>query len=556
MAFTQAPPELANPYLTDRVLQSCMRRMLPHALFEHFHEEANELGQIIADELYPQQLRERLVEPRHTPFDPWGRRIDLIELTPLWERMPAFAARFGLVWHGYDKAKAAQARLFQFGLVYLATAATDFYACPLAMTDGAARALIESGNEILVRRAVPNLTSRDAATLWTSGQWMTETTGGSDVGGTETRAVRDVKGQWRAYGRKWFTSAATSEMALLLARPDGNADGSEGLALYYCEPRDRAGRLQNITVDRLKDKLGSRKLPTAELTLSGTPVELVGEERRGVRMIAPVLNQTRLWNSFAALSYLRRGLQLLRDYGGRRRVFGRLLREQPLHQHTLAGIQAEFEGGLHLALYVAELLGKSEHGLLDDRHRLLLRLLIPITKLLTAKQAVAGISEIVEGFGGAGYIEDTGLPSLLRDVQVFSIWEGTTDVLSLDALKILAAEGIWGAVNAALMSLSAQAGGAAEAQTLLIRRASEAAHASYQQGMENQRLEAQARGVAMTLGRCFELALLLRHAAWAERAEGDTRPAAAARRFAAHGVDRLCTSSDIDSRQLATDELE
>lgn len=556
MGFTQSPPELANPYLTDRVLQSVMRRSLPHALFEHFHEEAFELGQIIADELYPQQLAERLIEPRHIPFDAWGRRVDHIELTPLWQRMPALTARFGLVWHGYDQTKGAHARLFQFGLVYLATVATDFYACPLAMTDGAARALVESGNESLANRAVPRLTSRDAATLWTSGQWMTETSGGSDVGGTETRAARDAQGQWRAYGRKWFTSAATSEMALLLARPDGGAQGTDGLALYYCEPRDRGGRLQNIVIDRLKDKLGSRKLPTAELHLNGAPIELVGEERRGVRMIAPVLNQTRLWNSFAALSFFRRGLQLLRDYGNRRRVFGRLLGEQPLQQQTLAGVQAEFEGGLHLALYVAELLGKSEHGALDDRHRLLLRLLIPITKLLTAKQAVAGLSEIIEGFGGAGYIEDTGLPTLLRDVQVFSIWEGTTNVLSLDALKVLAAEGTWAAIQGALMALTGQAGGDAEALSALVRDAQRSVHEAHQTAAAHGRREALARNIAVTLGRIFELALLIRHGAWSERAEGDRRPMAAARRFAVHGVDRMQAGEDLDSRLLATDDLE
>jgi len=556
MGFIQAPPELANPYLTDRVLQSCLRRALPHSLFEHFHEEANELGQVVADELYPQQLAERLVEPRHIPFDPWGRRIDLIELTPLWQRMPAVATRFGLVWHGYDSSKGAHSRLFQFGMVYLATAASDFYACPLAMTDGAARALIESGNETLVRRAVPHLTSREAATLWTSGQWMTETSGGSDVGGTETRAERDADGQWRAHGRKWFTSAATSEMALLLARPDGNPDGTDGLALFYCEPRDRAGRLQNIIVDRLKDKLGSRKLPTAELTLTGAPVDLVGEPRRGVRMIAPVLNQTRLWNAFAALSYFRRGLQLLRDYGDRRRVFDHLLRDQPLHQQTLAGLQAEFEGGLQLALYSAELLGKAEHGVLDDRHRLLLPLLIPITKLLTARQAVAGISEIVEGFGGAGYIEDTGLPGLLRDCQVFSIWEGTTNVLSLDALKVLRAEGTWAAVHGALLALTGQAGSDEEALSAMIRDSYRKAHDCYQAAAELNHTEAHARAIAMTLGRTFELALLVRHAAWAARAEDDRRPMAAARRFALHGVDRMQIGDDLDSRLLATDELE
>lgn len=552
MTFTQTAPQLANPYLTDRVLQSAMRRMLPHALFEHFHEQANELGQAVADELYPRQLRERLLEPVHTPFDAWGQRVDEIELTPMWQTMPALTTRYGLVWHGYDGAKGVHARLFQFGLVYLCTAGNEFWSCPLAMTDGAARALIESGNERLLRRALPHLTSRDAATLWTSGQWMTETSGGSDVGGTETRAVPGENGQWRAFGRKWFTSAATSEVALLLARPEGNPPGTAGLALYYCEPRDAAGRLRHIVVDRLKDKLGSRKLPTAELQLEGAPVELVGEPRHGVRMIAPVLNQTRLWNAFAALSYFRRGLQLLRDYARRRQVFGKPLALQPLHHQTLAGLQAEFEAGLHLALHVAELMGKNELGALDERHRLLLRLLIPIAKLLTARQAVAGISEVIEGFGGAGYIEDTGLPALLRDVQVFSIWEGTTDVLSLDALKVLRADSVWSAVHASMVSLLGQAGGEGEGDSAALRQTLERAHAA----CDSAAGEAQARGIALSIGRCFALALLLRHAAWSLRAEGDRRPLLAARRFAAHGIDRMQAEDPTAARLLATDELE
>jgi len=551
MSFTQAPPQLSNPYDSDRVLRSIMRRSLPDSLFAEFATQAHALGRLIAEDLYPQQLHERLIEPRHHPFDAWGQRVDRIDLTPLWQRMPLITARFGFVWHGYDAAKAEHARLFQFGMVYLFAAASDFYACPLAMTDGAARALLESGNRFLIDRAVPHFTAREASALWTCGQWMTETTGGSDVGGTQTRAVQNADGQWRIYGRKWFTSAVTSEAALLLARPDGNPDGTDGLALFYLETKNADGELQNIVVDRLKDKLGSRKLPTAELRLEGAPATLVGEDRRGVRLIAPLLNQTRVWNALAAISYFRRGLQLLRDFAGRRVVFGRRLREQPLHHETVAGLQAEFEAGLHLSLYVAQLLGRSEHAVSDEHERLLLRLLVPIVKLLTAKQSVGGISEIVEGFGGAGYIEDTGLPVLLRDVQVFSIWEGTTDVLSLDAMKALRSDAVWLALDAVLATLASDSDAAVTNHLAAIRAAVSGARAAYVE-----RAESAARGIAMTLGRGFALALLLRHAAWAQRVEGDSRPLAAAQRFAAHGISRLLDASAENARRLATDDLE
>lgn len=118
----------------------------------------------------------------------------------------------------------------------------DVYTCPLAMTDGAARTLLASGNAALIERALPRLTSTNPATAWTSGQWMTERTGGSDVGLSETVARQDADGTWRLTGTKWFTSATTAEMALTLGRPVGNPDGSAGLALFYVQVRDAAGR--------------------------------------------------------------------------------------------------------------------------------------------------------------------------------------------------------------------------------------------------------------------------------------------------------------------------
>src|SRR5207248_2121166 len=136
----------------------------------------------------------------------------------------------------------------------------------------------------LIERAVPRLTSRDPDRMWTSGQWMTERTGGSDVGLSETEA-RQEGDSWRLFGTKWFTSATTSEMALTLGRPAGGGAGGRGLALFYVELRDDEGRLRNIAINRLKDKLGTRKVPTAELTLDGTPAIPVAGLSDGVRNI-------------------------------------------------------------------------------------------------------------------------------------------------------------------------------------------------------------------------------------------------------------------------------
>ncbi|HEU0015754.1 MAG TPA: acyl-CoA dehydrogenase family protein [Longimicrobium sp.] len=550
MPFTQEPPELGNQYDEDAALRSLLGRVLPADVLADVEPSLREMGRISA-ELYPAQLADRLDEPRLVQWDAWGNRVDRIELTPLWLRAERIAAEHGVVATAYERAHGAFSRVHQFALAYLFTPSTDIYSCPLAMTDGAARALIEAGNDALVRRAVPHLTSRDPGAFWTSGQWMTETTGGSDVGRSRTVARRDDAGQWRLYGRKWFTSAATSQMALTLARPEGNPEGGRGLALFYLETRGEDGRLRGITIDRLKDKLGTRKLPTAELTLDGAPAEPVAGLEGGVRAIAPMLNVTRTWNAVSACALMRRGIALASAYAARRTAFGALLRDQPLHVDTLAGLQAEFEGALHLTFRVAELLGQQESGELDDTGRALLRVLTPIAKLTTARQSVAVASEVVEAFGGAGYVEDTGIPLLLRDAQVLTIWEGTTNVLALDTLRALGERGVEPvAAEAARCAAEVRDASLAAPVQAALRAVDHAARWLREASRDRGALEAGARRFALTLGRALETALLAHHAQWALE-HGDGRPAAAARRLAAHGVDLIAPTAPDDARALA-----
>lgn len=554
MGFTQQPPLLANQYLEDRLLRSLLRRVMPPPVLAAIEPSLTDLGDRVAD-WYPAQVAAHAEQPVHVPFDAWGNRVDRIEPGVFWREAPAIAARHGLVAAGYERVNGAHARLHQFALAYLFTASSEIYSCPLAMTDGAARCLIDAGDRRLIDRAVPRLTSRDPARFWISGQWMTETTGGSDVGGTETVARRDGDGRWRLYGRKWFASAVACDMALTLARPAGNSPGGDHLALFYVEPRDADGRFRNLTVDRLKPKLGTRKLPTAEITLDGMPAELVGEARHGVRMIAPMLNITRLWNSVAAVSLFRRGVALARSYAARRIVFGMPLIDHALHQETLADLQAELEAGFHLSFFVAELLGRAEHGDSDDTHAQLLRLITPAAKLMTARQAVAGLSEICEAFGGAGYVEDSGIPTLLRDAQVLPIWEGTTNVLSLDVLRVLHQVGSLQPWLLALRSLGAQITAAElEPVARLVRdTATRTGEWLGRHAGARDATAAGARGLATTLARTLALALLARHADWTMRAESDPRPMAAARRFARLGVNRLVDPAAVEARMLATD---
>lgn len=552
--FHQTPPRLGNQYLEDRVLRSYLERALPEEVLRQVEPELLEMGELAGGELYHLQLADRRNEPVLTRWDAWGERVDRVEVTPLWRRARELAARFGLVAAAYERRHGPFSRLHQFALVYLFTPSTDIYSCPLAMTDGAAATLLAADGRELAARAVPRLTSRDPERLWTSGQWMTESTGGSDVGRSQTVARREGDG-WRLHGRKWFTSAAEGEMALTLARPEGNPPGGRGLALFYVETRDPAGRpTAGLRITRLKDKLGTRKVPTAELILDGTPARAVGPARDGVRAIAPMLNLTRTWNGVSAVALMRRGLALARSYAAVRVAFGATLAEKPLHLDTLAGLQAELEAAFHLTFRAVALLGRVEAGEGGEDEAALLRLLVPIVKLTTARQAVAVASEVLEAFGGAGYVEDTGLPVLLRDSQVLPIWEGTTNVLALDVLRVLGTgRGLAPLAEEVARALAAVRDPGLAAAAGTAREALARAAAWYEAAAGRDALEAGARRLALTLGRALALALLADHAQWSLAREGDARAAAAARRFAQAGVDLMAAPAGEESRALAND---
>ena len=512
--FVQEAPRPRNAYTQDWLLRSYLRRKLPADVLMASEPQLRELAELAAGPLWDAQLADRLNEPVLTQWDAWGNRIDRVEPTALWREAERLTVRFGLTALPQEKPYGAWSRTIQFALVHLFHPVTDLYTCPLAMTDGAARTLLGSGNAALIAAAVPRLTSRDPAQFWTSGQWMTESTGGSDVGASETTAQRQSDGTWRLYGRKWFTSAATSQMALTLARPQGNGPGGSGLAMFYLETRDAGGQLNGIRIERLKDKLGTRKVPTAELTLDGTIAHLVGASNQGTRAIEPMLRITRTWNSVCAASFMRHGFGLAGDYARKRRAFGRPLADQPLHIDTLAQVDAESAAAFVLSFYLIELLGLDETAVLDADRAALLRILLPVVKATTGKQVAAVASEVVEAFGGAGYVEDTGVPVLLRDSQVLPIWEGTTNVLALDLLLRSDLESGLKALRGVLTAACTAA------NDHPLRRAADTARTALEHAwrwrlatQDRDALQAGARRFTLTLGRALGLALLVEHAA-------------------------------------------
>lgn len=557
--FFQTPPSLGNQYDDDRILKTYLAWKLPTAMLREIEPELRHLGQRVIEDIHQLGQEAEASPPKHVPYDPWGKRIDQIEVPAAWNELDKISAEEKLIAIGYERRHGALSRIHQFVKLYLFHPSSAIYTCPLAMTDGAARALELYADEALKKRAFSHLTSADPTQFWTSGQWMTERTGGSDVSGTATIAKPDGA-QFRLSGVKWFTSATTSQIAMTLARIEGAPAGSKGLSLFYLELRDPNGALNGIRINRLKDKLGTRALPTAELTLENASATLVGSAGDGVKKISSLFNITRIYNACCAVGYMRRAIALARDYANKRVAFGRPLSQHGLHLETLSNMQVEFTAAFHLVFHAVELLGKDELGEATESERAVLRLLTPLAKLYTAKQAIALVSEALEAFGGAGYIEDTGLPQLLRNAQVLSIWEGTTNILSLDALRAIHREN---AAGAFLADIHKRLDQIINPQLIPSKNKTQDAlqtiqhymHSMAQMSDEEQQIGARQFAFAMT--QTYTASLLLEYAQWSLQTGKDPHARITALRWCAKNLPDLLHSSQThqtESQMLALDE--
>ncbi|XP_074869272.1 acyl-CoA dehydrogenase family member 11-like [Carettochelys insculpta] len=523
-AFFQEQPRLGNQYLEDAFLQRYLEAHLPPQVLEPVSLDLERFGACVAAEIDSLGRECELSPPTLQHYDAWGRRVDHIVTCPAWKRMKEIAAEEGLIAEAYERRYSSWSRVHQVAKLYLYSPSAGCFTCPLAMTDGAAKVIESLGISGPLVKAFGQLTSRDPRKFWTSGQWMTERKGGSDVAsGTESVAREQPDGTYCLSGFKWFTSATDSDMTLTLARiMDAQGcvkQGSRGLTLFFLEVRDQEGKLNGIEIQRLKEKLGTRQMPTAELLLDGCKAHRISEVGRGVASIANMLSITRMHNVIASVAGMRRMISLARAYASKRVVFGKFLKDHPLHMQTMARLEVETRGAFLLLMEIARLLGLEETKMAGEQDLHLLRLLVPVAKLYTGKQAIAVISEGLECFGGQGYVEDTGLPVALRDAQVLTIWEGTTNILALDVLRSLTkSQGqvftVYCSAVQEKLELASSISGLGSSVQLL----QDALHRLHQfmQRVGSKRapaIELAARDFAYTLARIYTGALLLEHAA-------------------------------------------
>ena len=330
------------------------------------------------------------------------------------------------------------ARLFAFTRTIMFSPISKVVLCPVSMSDGAARVLELFGSQKQQYDTFRRLCSTDAHENWTSGQWMTERPGGSDVSRTETVARHIAGKKYKMDGFKWFSSATDGDVALALARTDADTSkGSKGLSLFLIKIRDKqTGKLNGIRIHRLKKKFGTRYLPTAELELDGCEGELIGELGKGVATIAPVLNISRLYSAAGAVGGLSWGLRLATAYATVRPVGTGKLSELALHNDQLLKVTVLYRAYLQIFLQTVLLTGADEAEQATERERTRLRLLTPALKAFVATRGTEVYLTLMESFGGQGYMQEVGIGEMIQDLSVERIWEGTPSLLSLDVLRV------------------------------------------------------------------------------------------------------------------------
>jgi alkylation response protein AidB-like acyl-CoA dehydrogenase len=340
------------------------------------------------------------------------------------------------------------------------------------MTSGAGRLLSQHLPRLPpshpLHLAFKRITARED--YWVSSQWMTERPGGSDVQNTETVATYSPlpsktgengnidEGDYLVSGFKYFSSATDCNVAFMLAKTE-----SGKLSLFFAPTRKTAtgldGQEKEVTngvrIHRLKNKFGTKELPTAELELKDVRAHLIGPLDRGIPTIAALLNVTRTHNFITALSCWRRALSISKSFAKERTTINQPLWTFPMHLRLLSGMELKHRGLLHLSFFTTALLSFTDNGFPEnppehyaplprpgEEAKVVLRTLTATGKATVCKLANINLMELQESMGGVGYMDEPDEPEfnisrLLRDTSANAIWEGTTNVLSSEVVRHL-----------------------------------------------------------------------------------------------------------------------
>ncbi|WP_225830627.1 acyl-CoA dehydrogenase family protein [Streptomyces sp. NK08204] len=444
---TNQPPPLAgyDLYSSDRALVEAVERHTDPAVLEEVRAELSALGTTSGSaQVQEWGAQANQYPPRLRTHDRYGHRIDEVEFHPAWHRLLGKGVSAGLT--GAWVRPAGHVRRAAGFLLWTQVEAGT--CCPLSMTHAAVPAL--RADPELAAEWVPRLTStiydqqlRPAGSKSGAlfGMGMTEKQAGSDVRAitTEARPLAEA-GTYTLTGHKWFCSAPMSDAFLVLAQAPA------GLTCFLV-PRVLADGSRNaFLIQRLKDKLGNRSNASAEVEFDGTWARRVGEEGRGVPTIIEMVAATRLDCALGSAGLMRQAVTQAIHHCAHREAFGGKLIDKPLMRNVLADLALECEAATALTLRLA---AACDDG--GEQERAFLRLAVPAAKYWITKRCAPVVVEAAECLGGNGYVEESGLPRLVRESPLNSIWEGAGNVQALDVLRALRREP--GALDACLTEI-------------------------------------------------------------------------------------------------------
>ncbi|WP_328937326.1 acyl-CoA dehydrogenase family protein [Streptomyces tauricus] len=436
----QAPPLVAyDLFDADRALVEAVDRHLDPALLDEAHSELSALGRTSGSaQVQKWGVLANENPPKLLTHDRYGERLDEVEFHPSWHRLLGKGVSAGLT-AAWSRPGGHVRRAAGF-LVWSQVEAGN--GCPLSMTHAAVPAL--RTDPALAAEWEPRLTStvydqdlrpaaKKAGALF--GMGMTEKQGGSDVRANTTSARPLAEdGTYELTGHKWFCSAPMSDGFLVLAQA-GPADGGGALTCFLV-PRVLADGTRNVfRIQRLKDKLGNRSNASAEVEFDGTWARRVGDEGRGVRSIMGMVAATRLDCVLGSAGLMRQAVAQAVHHCDHREAFGGRLLDKPLMRNVLADLALESEAATTLALRLA---AAYDDG--GEQERAFLRLAVPAAKYWVTKRCTPVVAEALECLGGNGYVEESGMPRLLRESPLNSIWEGAGNIQALDVLRALQRE--------------------------------------------------------------------------------------------------------------------
>ena len=443
-----------NLFEADPSSGELLKLYLEPSLHRHLQPHLTRLGRLAGGELDSLAATADRNPPILHHRTRAGEEMQWIEKHPAYRRLEEVAfSEYGLAAMSHRGGVLGWPRplppVAKYALTYLVVQAEFGVCCPLSMTDSLTRTLRKYGDPALVARYLPGLTAQDLDALTQGAMFMTEQGAGSDVGAVTARAVNDGS-EWRLFGEKWFCSNADAGLAMVLARPDGAPAGTRGLALFLLPRVLPGGEPNSYRIVRLKDKLGTRDMASGEIALNGALAYLVGDPSRGFLQMTDMINMSRLSNGMRAAGMMRRALTESLFIARNRIAFGERLVELPLMRRQLMKIMLAAEAARSVMLHTGAELEKADGG--DEAARRRVRILTPLVKFRACRDARRVAGDAMEVRGGCGYIEEWSDARLLRDAHLGSIWEGTSNVVALDAMRAIRRED---AVAALVPSLEA-----------------------------------------------------------------------------------------------------